>query len=185
MPTSKSCKLNSLVCRARQEVHVRNRSGLLTLAALLGSVTLAACAADVASKALAPTNRPTLDIAATCNPDMTAPVISSVSASPNSLWAPNHKMVPVSVSIVATDNCVTPTCAISSVSSNEPINGLGDGNTSPDWAITSPTTLLLRAERAGVGSGRVYTIGVTCTDGVNTALGSTTVTVPHDQGKKG
>ena len=45
--------------------------------------------------------------------------------------------------------------------------------------------VLLRAERSGSGSGRVYTIQVSCTDALgNVAMGTVDVIVPHDQGNK-
>lgn len=122
---------------------------------------------------------------ATCTPDATSPVITSLSATPNTLWSPNHKFVAVSVTAVATDNCnPAPVCSISSISSNEPVNGLGDGDTAPDWRITSALKANLRAERSGTGTGRVYTLAVSCRDAAgNVTNGTTTVTVPHDQGK--
>ena len=112
-------------------------------------------------------------------PDTTPPAITSASASPNTLWPPNHKMVPVTVTVAATDNSGdVPTCQIVSVSSNEPINGLGDGNTAPDWQITGTLTVNLRAERSGKGTGRTYTITVACTDGFgNTSTAAVTVNV--------
>jgi len=71
------------------------------------------------------------------------------------------------------------------VTSNEPVNGTGDGDQEPDWEITGPLTVNLRAERAGTGSGRVYTLTVQCSDDSgNSSTGSVAVTVPHDQGKK-
>jgi hypothetical protein len=89
----------------------------------------------------------------------------SVSVSPDTLWPPNHKMVPVVLEVDATDNCDSePVCQITSVTSNEPINGTGDGNTAPDWEITGNFTVNLRAERSGKGGGREYTITVECTD---------------------
>lgn len=122
--------------------------------------------------------------AAACTPDVTAPSITSMAASPNTLWPPNHKFVPVTITTSVADNCDSaPRCAISSVSSNEPVNGLGDGDTSPDWQVTGASTLLLRAERSGRGTGRVYTIGSTCTDAAgNATVGYATVMVPHDHG---
>ena len=43
---------------------------------------------------------------------------------------------------------------------------------------------MLRAERAGGGTGRVYTICVKCEDASgNIAEATVDVTVPHDQGK--
>jgi hypothetical protein len=117
--------------------------------------------------------------------DTTAPVIQSIAAAPNVLWTANHKMVHVAVTAKATDNCSRPVCKIASVTSNEPVNGLGDGDTAPDWSITGDLTVDLRAERSGTGSGRIYTIAVTCTDACgNSSVGNTTVTVPHDQNKK-
>ncbi len=94
-------------------------------------------------------------------------------------------MVPVAVAVTASDICdATPVCRISSVTSNEPDNGLGDGDTANDIAVTGDLSVDLRAERAGTGSGRVYTITVACSDDAeNAATGTTTVTVPLNQGK--
>jgi hypothetical protein len=124
--------------------------------------------------------------------DTTPPVIKSIVANPGTLWAPNHKLVPVSIATIATDVCDTaPKCQIVSVTANEPVLGPGSGNTTPDWIISdpgpkaSPATLgvQLRAERAGGGTGRIYTINVSCSDASgNTTPGLTTVTVSHDQG---
>jgi microsomal dipeptidase-like Zn-dependent dipeptidase len=117
--------------------------------------------------------------------DTTKPVITSLSASPASLWPPNHKMKAITVSATATDVCSSSpsVCQITGISSNEPENGLGDGDTAPDWQITGPLTANLRAERSGTGTGRIYTLQVMCTDqqGLST-VGATTVTVAHDQG---
>ena len=115
--------------------------------------------------------------------DTISPVINSVSATPNRLWPPRHRMVPVTVAVAVADNCSpAPVCEIVGVSSDEPINGLGDGDTAPDWIITGDMTVDLRAERSGVGDGRVYTITVRCFDEVgNVSENTVTVTVPHDQ----
>src|SRR5262249_30821660 len=115
--------------------------------------------------------------------DTTPPVISSVSAFPNVLWPPNHKMVPVTVAVSASDVC-SPivTCKITSVTSNESVNGPGSGHTAPDWQITGDLSVDLRAERSATGNGRVYTLVVQCTDASNnSSSASTTVSVPHDQ----
>jgi hypothetical protein len=118
--------------------------------------------------------------------DTTPPSIDSISATPDVIWSPNHKMVPVTLSVSVSDNCDTnPIYQIISISSNEPENGLGDGDTEPDWEITGALTANLRAERAGKGSGRVYTITVRCTDSAeNSRDQQVTVTVPHDKKKK-
>lgn len=113
--------------------------------------------------------------------------IAGIKAQPNILWPPNHKMVPVTVSAMVSEDYddEEPSCKITSVSSNEPENGLGDGDTAPDWEITGDLTLNLRAERAGNGDGRVYTLTVQCTDWAGDIAPdvTVTVTVPHDQGK--
>ena len=114
--------------------------------------------------------------------DKTAPTIIINGISANSLWPPNHTMKEVTVGITSTDNCGgSNTCAITSVSSNEPENGTGDGDLSPDWQMIAPDKVMLRAERAGNGDGRIYTITITCTDASgNTATQTTTVRVSHN-----
>jgi hypothetical protein len=116
-------------------------------------------------------------------PDTTPPTITSASASPNTIWPPDHRMVPVTIAVTATDNSgAEPTCQIVSVSSNEPINGLGDGDTAPDWQVTGDLSVNLRAERSGTGNGRVYTLTIQCTDGSNNSSSAqTTVSVPHNR----
>jgi hypothetical protein len=71
------------------------------------------------------------------------------------------------------------------VSSDEPVNAGGDGNRSEDWHVIDAHHVRLRAERAGNGSGRTYTISITCTNDPNKLSSTKTVTVfvPHDQGK--
>jgi hypothetical protein len=115
--------------------------------------------------------------------DTTPPEIESVSTDPISLWPPNHKMNPVTVEVTVSDICdPDATCNVVEVTSNEPVNGLGDGNTEPDWEITGALTVNLRAERAGGGDGRIYTIVVECSDASgNTSAASVDVVVPHDQ----
>lgn len=113
--------------------------------------------------------------------DETPPGIDQLTASPSSLWPPNHAMVPVRISAFASDVCDGAFhCRITSVRSNEPTNGSGDGDTAPDWRILGDLRLELRAERSGKGSGRVYTIEVTCEDGSgNASSKNVTVKVPH------
>ena len=117
-----------------------------------------------------------------CSPDTTAPLIHSITASPNVLWSPNHRMNPVSLSANVTDNCSGVTWSVTGVASDEPVNGTGDGDTGPDWSITGAHGVNLRAERAGTGDGRIYTITITARDSAgNRTTGTTQVTVPHSQ----
>jgi hypothetical protein len=119
-----------------------------------------------------------------CESDLTAPTITGLRASPNVLWPPNHKIWNVAVSYTARDNCGGAVTCRLSVTSDEPVNSIGDGNTLPDWVVVSVTQVRLRAERQSPMDGREYTITVTCTDAANnTARRATTVSAPHDQRK--
>jgi hypothetical protein len=117
--------------------------------------------------------------------DTTPPVINSITVSEEMLWPPNHKMKDIMVAVDATDICdSSPMCWVYDVTSNEPINGKGDGNTEPDYMIVDDLMVQLRAERAGLLEGRVYTIHVRCEDmSGNATEGTVDVVVPHDQGQ--
>jgi hypothetical protein len=114
--------------------------------------------------------------------DITPPSISSATASPSVLAVADHRMVPVVVNVSASDQCGGSfACRIVNVISNEPADGLGDGDTAPDWEITGDLTLKVRAERSGMGTGRVYTITIVCVDASGNQTTSTvTVTVPKN-----
>lgn len=116
--------------------------------------------------------------------DAVAPVISGVSIDKPVLWSPNHKLEDVVVSYQVTDNFDTAPVVRLSVTSNEPVDDPGSGNTSPDWEVASSTQLRLRAERSGTGTGRVYTITITATDAAgNTSSETVTVQVPKSEGQ--
>ena len=97
------------------------------------------------------------------------------------LWPPNHKYVTIEASLMAFDNAdPDPTITLLSVTSNEPDNGLGDGDKPDDIVIIDNDTFMLRAERSGTGSGRIYTITYLVTDNCgNSQIVEATVTVPH------
>ena len=103
--------------------------------------------------------------------------IAGATASPSSLWPPNHKMVNVAIGYTATDTCgaaAPVTCSLS-VASNE--------GSSADWSVVDAHDVQLRATRDGGGNGRIYTVTITCTDTAGAASNAAvTVTVPHDQG---
>ncbi|HXT27647.1 MAG TPA: hypothetical protein VN716_00155 [Vicinamibacterales bacterium] len=87
-------------------------------------------------------------------PDTTAPVITELSVTPNVIWPPNGKMVPVQVSVSATDDVdAAPSCALSSISGS-----------SADSVITGAFTANVRALKSGDDSDRAYVLTVTCSD---------------------
>jgi len=101
--------------------------------------------------------------------------ITSLSAAPDVLWPPDHRMVPVKLKVTTSGGCGDVTCRIASVTSSEPTDRTGD------WIITGDLTLNLQAERLEQGSGRLYGIGVQCTDTfANRAEKSVKVIVPHE-----
>jgi hypothetical protein len=127
-----------------------------------------------------PTDLPYI-LAGTLNqpPDCTAAV-----ASPSLLWPPNHKLETVTVMGVTDPDGDPVTVTITRVTQDEPTNGLGDGNRSPDAQPDSTSdSVRLRGERSGRGDGRVYRIHFTATDPQGASCsGTVTVGVPHDKG---
>jgi len=111
------------------------------------------------------------------------PVCTEVTAG-DDLWPPNHKFK-LRTLTGATDIDGDPlTLTVMEVTQDEPIDGLGDGRTTPD-ARPGPTgdQVELRAERSGTGDGRVYRISFSVEDGRGgSCTGTVIVGVPHDQG---
>jgi hypothetical protein len=115
--------------------------------------------------------------------DTTPPVITNVSATPPALWPPNRQLVPVRIGYDATDNCDLPACTLAVVSS-DPVDGRRDGETS-DWKIGGPNEVFLRAERGGDGSGRSYSVTISCSDtSGNSSTATVPVIVPHDKRRR-
>jgi len=122
--------------------------------------------------------------------DNVAPSLAPT-VTPAILWPPNHQMVAVTVVANASDNSGQPVTLEALVKSSEPILGTGDGDTAPDWTdpvvdqVNGVITVNLRAERAGGGPGRTYTIVVKATDAAgNFSTAEVQVIVPHDKKKK-
>ncbi len=115
--------------------------------------------------------------------DEIAPTFDELSVSPEVLWPANHKYVDVTATVLVSDNFdPNPTVSLVSVTSNEPDNGEGDGNTDQDIIVEDDFNFRLRAERSGNGDGRIYTITYEVTDACgNSSLASVTVTVPLSQ----
>jgi hypothetical protein len=118
--------------------------------------------------------------------DTTPPVIDA-SVNPTSLWPPNHKLVAIAATVAVQDICdPNPTFVLKSILSNEPDNGLGDGDTVGDIqeaAFGTPDKAFkLRAERSGNGSGRIYTVTYEAKDGSNNqSTDSAAVVVDHNR----
>jgi hypothetical protein len=109
-----------------------------------------------------------------------------VSVSPDTLWPPNHKMEPIQATVTATDNCPGVSYVLKSITSDEPDNGTGDGDTVNDIQNadygTPDIEFDLRSERTGNQDGRTYTITYSASDnGNNSTDDSATVEVPHNK----
>jgi hypothetical protein len=118
----------------------------------------------------------TATVSVTLNIDKTPPTLS-LTASPNLLWPPNHKMATVVVSGGSSDMSGIASSAITVADEygvyNFAVPGFG-------------STIQLEASRKGSDAdGRVYTITAVVTDlAGNQATATTSVLVPHDMGKK-
>lgn len=116
--------------------------------------------------------------------DTTAPTVDLDCI--DKLWPPNHKMVDASTISVSDAGDADPSVTIV-VTSDQPLNDTGDGNTEEDWEVSEDNgewSVSLRAERAGNIGARTYTITVTATDASgNSTTETCEVVVPHDQSK--
>ena len=117
--------------------------------------------------------------------DTHAPTLA-MNVTPTRLWPPNHTMRLVASNVTASDACDPKPSLVVTVTSNEPVNGLGDGDTAPDWSVEQDGAGLVdvwvRSERSGLGDGRVYSLSAVATDGSGNGTASAgTVRVPHNQ----
>ena len=118
--------------------------------------------------------------------DTTPPVIV-VALNRDVLWPPNHKMADIVAAVTVSDICdPAPGFMLVSITSNEPENGLGDGDTPNDIQGagfgTPDLAFQLRSERSGRGTGRIYTITYMGFDhSGNSTVVSVYVRVPHDK----
>jgi len=119
--------------------------------------------------------------------DTTAPQLGVVTVSP--LGPPNHQIVTFTVASLASaasDSCDSGvgigSVVITKVTSDEPDNGNGDGNTLNDVIIAADCrSVQLRVERAGPLNGRVYNVTLRLKDAAgNSTTKVVKVTVPKD-----
>jgi hypothetical protein len=121
--------------------------------------------------------------------DVTPPVIT-LNGQTITLWPPDHKYATINVTDLvasASDICDAgvniDSVRIASVSSDEPENSNGDGNTVDDIVIAPDCkSVQLRSERIGSGNGRVYAITFKVSDSSgNSSTATAYVTVPKSQ----
>jgi probable HAF family extracellular repeat protein len=106
----------------------------------------------------------------TIPPDTTPPTITSLVATPSSIVPPNKLMVPVALTVTATDERdPAPTCLLSGIN--------GNGAPASDFAITGVLSGSVRAT-----GGATYSFVVTCNDATgNSVDGMVNVIVPPDR----
>jgi hypothetical protein len=108
------------------------------------------------------------------NQDTTAPQLL-LSATPTTLWPANHKMVKVTVTMIATDD-PNPSPVVSLLGVT-----LSEGDLANDVEIHNDGLIYLRAETLSSETSREYTITYRATDASsNSTDESVTITVPHD-----
>lgn len=91
----------------------------------------------------------------------TAPVISNMLISRDTLWPPNHCFKNVGIAYKVSGNCkCDPITRWITVKSNEPETGIDNGDKGPDWIIEDANHVKLRAERNPHGNGRIYTVTI-------------------------
>jgi hypothetical protein len=117
--------------------------------------------------------------------DTTPPEIS-VTLNRYVLWPPNHKMADIIATVAVDDICdEDPDTILVDITSNEPDNNGGDGDTDGDIQNadfgTADFEFQLRSERSGKRTGRIYTITYRGTDDSGNSADSVVfVEVPHD-----
>jgi hypothetical protein len=149
----------------------------------VGTYTITYNATDAAGNAATPVTRTVIV------QDTIAPTITLNSYAP-SMWPPNHNYTTFQLTQFVTgagDSCDTDLglndVVIEKVTSDEPENGNGDGNTTNDIVIAANCkSVQLRSERGGGGDGRVYTITFKVSDGFNTTRVTAKVVVPKNSG---
>jgi Beta-1,4-xylanase len=126
---------------------------------------------------LAPNNKASVTVDVS-NP---APVISNLTVDRPVLSPPNHEMVDITLNYTIEDNCDPNLVPVITISSNQPQNGIGDGDTPVDWEVVDAKHVRLRAERSPHDpGGRIYTIVLTVTDSAGgSSSSSVNVVVPR------
>jgi hypothetical protein len=110
------------------------------------------------------------------------PDCSKAKPSVDKLWPPNHKLENISIQGITDPENDPFTVTVTSITQDEPTNGLGDGDTSPDGFGVGTANPQVRSERSGKGNGRVYQINFKAVDSKGGECnGFVKVGVPHDK----
>lgn len=108
------------------------------------------------------------------------PVCSAAFATPSTIWPPNGKLVPITISGVTDPDGDPVTLTVTNVQQDEPLSRAG----TPDATGIRTSSVSLRADRAGKGDGRTYHVSFEASDGQGgTCTGTVKVCVPHDRGR--
>ena len=105
---------------------------------------------------------------------------------PGTLWPPNHDFHPIKIEGITDPDGDSVSLSVTRVLQDEPLNGRGDGDFSPDGSGIDRPKAWVRSERAGGEDGRVYHIYFLADDGFGgTCTGEVKVGVPKSQGVNG
>lgn len=128
-----------------------------------------------------------------CDPCDDRSIQGSIQPNPDILWPPNHTMISVALNTAnLAPQKTSVSYMITGVSiaeySNKANNSdayddlYSENNFEPDYEITGPLSVNLRAERTGKSQGRTYTIHIEAEDCSGIYYFDAAVTVPHDMG---
>ena len=146
--------------------NVVGTTAIVHLSVTMGIHAFTLTVTDVAGLTSAATTHVTIQ-------DTVAPTLS-VSLSPNDLWPPNHKLVQITATVVASDTCdANPTVQLVSIISNDPLDAddvqaVGGGQVPFGTDVRS---FMLSAQRSSSQTTRVYTVTYAAKD----ASGHTTM----------
>ncbi len=189
-PDSLTCELGAISVGNSQDIHITVDTSNVCQNGVPQEITNQATVENISKMAGDDKDLSNNMTALTTTPVDTTPPIVTLTVAPTVLWPPNHKMITINAIVTTEDICdPDPEIRLVSITSNEPDNGQGDGNTVNDIQNaefgTEDLSFQLRAERSGKGTGRVYTITYEAEDGSgNVGMASAMVTVPKNQKNK-
>ena len=110
------------------------------------------------------------------------PICDSAVPNIDSIWPPNHKLVDITISGITDPENDPISIQVISIHQDEAVNELADGNSEPDGYGIGTDIAKVRAERSGIGNGRVYSITFKASDDKGASCSTVmTVGVPHDK----